>query len=292
MSLVTVTGKNWQELIDLDSWARKYLLEEIFANVDACSISQFFYADGSGKIYAGPAWDYDGAMGNFVPESLFGNRVQACEGKPLPWFSTLYRKDFFIEKVKQLYAAEFRPLLSQLLSEKLGDYADRIQMASRMNSIRWAGTDMLPEVEAIKTYMEARMAFLDNLWISERPYCIVYADLGPDMNGVNYAVVPGGMLPPLPEYTDSDTTDYHGWYIKNTEEPFDNAMPIFEDMEIFLKQTSLTAQTSDDAVLPETDYEASEEPVSVVRLLPGMVFGGMLVLLFLLDRQKRKTGGQ
>ena len=39
-----LTGKHWSELIDEDSWARKYLVEEIFGNSDAGAISQYFYA--------------------------------------------------------------------------------------------------------------------------------------------------------------------------------------------------------------------------------------------------------
>ena len=60
-----VTGKDWTELIGLDSWAKKYLMEEIFGSVDAGAVSQYFYGDPeSGKICAGPVWDYDISMGN------------------------------------------------------------------------------------------------------------------------------------------------------------------------------------------------------------------------------------
>ena len=57
-----VTGKHWHDLIDTKSWVKKYLLEEILANVDAANYSQYYYMDGSSldqKIFAGPAWDYD-----------------------------------------------------------------------------------------------------------------------------------------------------------------------------------------------------------------------------------------
>ena len=62
-----VTGKSWQELIDMDSWVMEYLMGEVFGNVDAGTISAYFYKDGrdpSGKIYAGPVWDYNLAYGN------------------------------------------------------------------------------------------------------------------------------------------------------------------------------------------------------------------------------------
>ena len=57
-----VTGKSWNQLIDVDSWARKYLVEEIFANYDAGSVSQYFYYTGDGKLYAGPVWDFDNTL--------------------------------------------------------------------------------------------------------------------------------------------------------------------------------------------------------------------------------------
>lgn len=58
-----VTGKHWRELIDVDSWAEQYLLREVFADGDACAMSQFFYYTQSvGRLYAGPLWDMDNTL--------------------------------------------------------------------------------------------------------------------------------------------------------------------------------------------------------------------------------------
>jgi hypothetical protein len=38
-----VSGSSWLDMIDLESWVKKYLIEEAFGNLDAGSISQFFY---------------------------------------------------------------------------------------------------------------------------------------------------------------------------------------------------------------------------------------------------------
>ena len=97
-----VTGKNWQDIIDLDSWARKYLVEEIFANVDGGRVSQFYYWNG-GKIYAGPVWDYDLTMGvslpwdtfHYVPEMFYANRPGE-DGAA--WFCALYQKQEFYDR--------------------------------------------------------------------------------------------------------------------------------------------------------------------------------------------------
>lgn len=56
------TGKMYYEYIDVDSFARKYLLEELVKNLDASFTSQYIYKYDdsiSSKFYAGPCWDYD-----------------------------------------------------------------------------------------------------------------------------------------------------------------------------------------------------------------------------------------
>lgn len=54
----------WKDYIDLDSWAREYLIEEIFQNYDAGAQSQYFlWHMEDDKIYVGPCWDYDNILG-------------------------------------------------------------------------------------------------------------------------------------------------------------------------------------------------------------------------------------
>ncbi len=51
----------WERYIDLDSFAAMYLMDLITNEVDANDYSTFYYIL-QGKIYAGPAWDYDRAV--------------------------------------------------------------------------------------------------------------------------------------------------------------------------------------------------------------------------------------
>ena len=58
-------AENWIDYIDLDSFVRKYLIEEIFTNTDGGEASQFYYWDqATNKLYAGPCWDYDLTLGD------------------------------------------------------------------------------------------------------------------------------------------------------------------------------------------------------------------------------------
>ncbi|MBR1483484.1 MAG: CotH kinase family protein [Ruminococcus sp.] len=54
------------EVVDMDSFAKFYLLNEFVKNVDA-NFSSVYYYYHDGKFYAGPAWDYDLTQGNPDP---------------------------------------------------------------------------------------------------------------------------------------------------------------------------------------------------------------------------------
>ena len=77
------TGKALTELIiDLDSFVKKYLIEEISENSDAVTNSQYFYKKReSPLLYAGPAWDYDNALGHTSEEADGSVWTDAGQGK-------------------------------------------------------------------------------------------------------------------------------------------------------------------------------------------------------------------
>jgi len=278
-----VTGKHWQELIDLDSWAEKYLLEELFANGDACSISQYFYYDGE-ILYAGPAWDYDATMLKLMPQTMYGNRFQACEGKPTPWFHELYQKDEFLNRVKELYRDRFRPLLEKLLESGIDDYGNQIAEAAAVNALRWPGTDSDASREQAKTMMTQRMAFLDGLWLEEEKYCMVFVEFGPWINAAYYAVRPGECLPALPVYEDTDQITYHGCYNMETDEPFDITQPIYEYTVIYLKQTAVEHT---DVYVEEPE---AEEPLTLMRLAPALALAAVFGAVVWADLGKNRSG--
>lgn len=278
-----VTGKHWTELIDLNSWAQKYLLEELFANGDACSISQYFYYDGQ-KLYAGPAWDYDATMLKLVPQTMYGNRFQACEGKPTPWFHALYQKEAFLDRVKELYAGTFRPLLEELVSTGLEDYGQQTACSAAANALRWPGTDTDGSREQARRYMAERMAFLDSLWLQGEEYCFVFVEFGPGINGAYYAVKPGETLPALPVYEDTAQTRYLGWYDMKTGKAVDLCSPIYADGVIYLKQENLTQSWTPAPEQPE------EEPLTLRRLAPAAVLAAALAGLVLAEVLRSRPG--
>jgi len=279
------TGKHWTELIDVDSWVEKYLIDEIAANHDGGSISQYFYYDGadtSGKIYAGPVWDMDITFGadawyvappnNFVarrPSYLEDNYLDAVEFSP---FYLLYQKEEFYQRITEIYQDNFRPALLELLDSGLDRYAQEISQAVMADEIRWhtGAPEDITEIatEKVRTFLTERISFLDSLWLHGEDFCDVLL-FDSDTISANhvaawFAVRPGECLPEIPP-------ELGKWYLYDTDEPFDVTQPIYESVNIYLK----AEPTSPESVAGKT------EMVSFGVLL------AILTAFFAIDRMRR-----
>lgn len=238
------TGLHWQELIDLKSWVRKYLIEEIFDSYDANFQSQYFYTfetNLNSPIYAGPIWDYDSSLGNpsvwalNSPRGLFAWRPEAMTGYATPWLHALYGKPQFHEELAQEYRNIFLPELEKLMTETIADYAAQIGPAFARNQIRWNVKTEGIQAEAayIAEYLQERVDFLTRLWLEDAQFCIVR--LQENQTGgyyAYYAVEPGSVFDDLPEQSEAD---FLGWYREDTDLPFDPEEPITEDVYLYPK---------------------------------------------------------
>ena len=273
------TGSTWQELIHVDSWTMDYLTGEIFGNVDAGIVSTFFYKDGedpSGKLYAGPVWDYDLTMGTenawqakYV-QAFFADRAHVKSLEDTTWVYGLNRKPEFQNRVKELYKTVYRPLVQELLDTGLDTYAEQIRQSAALDQRRW-GTDSAAEETAdIRRYLTERLAFLDDVWLENTQYCRVLVVPCDYSSAICHAVLPGQRIPDLPEYEES--WDIFGWYDAATEEPFDATRPIYQDTVVYLKKQP-----------PE------EDRISPLQAAPIAAVLGLLGLLLLADGKRRRT---
>lgn len=278
-SIDSTTGKELSQLIDIESWARKYLMEEISANWDACSVSQYYYYDSSdstGRIYASPVWDYDNTMGNKNafgtqnPQVLYGNHEYVRDNLYTPWFYHLYQKDEFYNMVVGLYKTEFLPAFKSAIENDLSAYLDMVKSASVLDNIRWGNdVDIQAEVEYLKTYMGERLEFLSKIWVDNTPYHTVRLN-----NGfyIHYIVPQGEKLPQLPECESTSVATFMGWYIEGTDEPFDSKADVDSDINLYAKWQTNSSETYGD----------------VLKIVPVLVFALVLCVLFLVDFKRNK----
>ena len=237
------TGKPWEEIVDVSSWVKKYLIEEVFGNHDALMRSAYYYyQDSSSLLYAGPVWDYDLAIGNENswqlqnPQAFWANRLASQPGVEMPWFYELYQKDVFYQRVVEMYQSVFLPELTRLISITIPEYTCEISAAAAVDKIRWNDDATLIEyADGLCNYLEQRSKFLANIWIDKKDYCIVRAAQQWGGYYAYYAVFTGETLQELPVFDSSDNQTFIGWYNESTGEPFDITQPITEDIEIYAK---------------------------------------------------------
>ena len=140
------TGKMYYEYIDVDSFARKYLLEELVKNLDASFTSQYIYKYDdsiSSKFYAGPCWDYDKsiAASGITEDGINLNDPKglyaAVQEKESDIWDALYQHKDFKKTVAAIFFKELEPHLKNNCEKIFFEYSKNIRSSNDCNMIRW-----------------------------------------------------------------------------------------------------------------------------------------------------------
>ena len=292
-ALLSEEDSQWQNLIDLDSWTKKYLVEEVFGSYDAGFQSQYFFCssvEAGSPVYAGPVWDFDSSLGNpsvwalNSPRGLFAWRPEAMAGYSTPWLHSLYQKEAFRSALEEEYESVFLPLLHTLLEETMDTYVKQIQLPFQRNRIRWdvETEGIQAEADAIVSYMTERLAFLSELWLEGKEFCIVrLQESGSGGYYAYYAVEPGTCFGDLPR---KDSEDFIGWYREDTDAPFDPEQPVYEDLFLYPKYEGRVSAA-------EADDEESLRDVilAVYHYVPGAVLVLMGLAAVAVNHRKNRA---
>ena len=146
-------GHYYTEYIDIESFAKMYLIQEFVKSYDICTGSIYFYrndaTDGSAdKLMAGPLWDLDNAMGSVYANTFLGDvgDRRSGEGDFIQSISnyqnygeeyrtciykTIGKHNDFIDEVYYQYN-QYRSVFDNL-DDKLQEMADGIKDSAIMN---------------------------------------------------------------------------------------------------------------------------------------------------------------
>ena len=102
--------KGYFKYLDLNSFARYFVLNEFFRNVDAGRYSTFLYKDVRGKVGLA-VWDFDNAGDNYIDRAW---DEQGFTMQNAPWFSVLLMDEIFVNRVID----EYRRLREGALNEE------------------------------------------------------------------------------------------------------------------------------------------------------------------------------
>lgn len=137
------------KLADIDSFVDMYILHELFKNTDTGWSSFFMYKKPGGKLYAGPAWDFDATAGKnrgdqsprgfFVSDTV----LQSSDYTASELYINLMKTEGFKNKVNQRWqelSNDVKSYVKEFLSD---DFILENKFAFGRNLKRWsnAGPD-------------------------------------------------------------------------------------------------------------------------------------------------------
>lgn len=248
-------SKLWNYL-DVDSFAKQFLIDKIVMENDAMWDSTFFYKDKNDlKLMAGPLWDYDRSCGAVLTD--YTNSIDEAPGHMNEWYLQFYQNEEFMNKVIDYYM-ELLPFLETLLNERIDEYTQRISASRQMDSHIVKEDENNEEdgvciyddyensVRYLKFFLANRINYLNELWGIE------YKDFDvPNSNGEVHKVkfwsadgndliqticiVDGECISDMPDY---DEDLYDGWAISKGETIYkkmlNDKIPIYEDLNVQL----------------------------------------------------------
>ena len=174
------TGKHYSDYLDVYSFAKSYILNELVMNLDAGITSCFMYKDRSSKMMAGPTWDFDATL-NYIPwcgkycsanEIWAGAKTGYLGHSSLDGiFYVLLKHDDFRRLVYQEWNDTISPICHQLLESGIWDSLaihlsydaerDFIQNNNRQSD------NYSLAVRRPLDFLKERMEFLDWLWTTK-----------------------------------------------------------------------------------------------------------------------------
>lgn len=125
------TGANISDLVDLESLAKLYVLEETVKNPDAFVSSTYLYLPEGGKLTAGPVWDFDSSFGIRSDIGMNTTSGRAChEG----WIDNFLKLPEFKKLVKK-YESDVYSLAASEANSKINGYVNNISASQKMDAV-------------------------------------------------------------------------------------------------------------------------------------------------------------
>lgn len=241
----------YKKYIDLDSFAKQFLIDKLVLEPDAMNMSTFYYKEADSDVLkAGPLWDYDRAFGAALP-----NYTLSIGDYPNPmsdWYMQLYEDEEYKGKLLGYYK-ELLPFLQEAVESGIDEYADYIRESVKMDAVMWPNeyyqTDMMSYLEYdshikyLKYFLANRINYLNEAWEIVDWYFEV-----PPSNGEQHevsVVMDDGTVVDTQRVKDGSSMDsfpelngekYSGWEINDGGKIYSSHIPIYEDVVLNAKR--------------------------------------------------------
>lgn len=222
------TKRYYGEYLDVDSFALKYVLEEFLNFNDAGRSSAYYYKDANGKLYAGPGWDFEGA---FIRSSKQITKLNATSYST-DWYEKLLHHQDFVATVKKTYKDLLLPAVEKFTDTQFTAMQSVIAKSIAMDTVRWGRESFEESCATISSWIDERIAFLSEHWLSGNEYISVTVK-SEWQNNVYMYFAKGETLSPdsLPTYV-RNGFNFGGWVDTSSGELFDFEQGLEQDVVI------------------------------------------------------------
>ncbi len=172
--------KHYSEYLDIESFAKMYVIQEFAANLDVAITSFFVYKEsdlyGDGKFHAAPVWDFDNAFGASSGRYGYDLRktdvdwtengyIYNFEGTP-HLFNALYHQSdgLLVDSVIYEWFHNFKSIMNDIENNPNCEYS--VEYLSKltdgtlaMNSVRW---NTQVDRDTVKNYISKRNVYFNN----------------------------------------------------------------------------------------------------------------------------------
>lgn len=245
--------------IDVESFAKRYLIDELTLNTDANITSMYFYKDkGEDKLYAGPIWDCDSGMGICNAGWMEGRGVnyewsvnEGFRSESLAWNRVLLENEEFLCLVKEEFK-KILPFMEKMLETDIFEYEKKLAQSTKMDMIRWERKDVNEtwidnyqtyenNVRHMRYFLIKRLNYLIDIWN------IPYEKFEFEGNGKEHIVqyVIDGVIVETKIVMDGeevkenpylDEEIYWGWYYTYNDKKTREWLPVFEDCTFYARR--------------------------------------------------------
>ncbi len=244
---------SYKNYIDIDSFAARSLIDKILMEQDAGWDSTFFYKNaGDGLLYSGPVWDFDRSLGATQMVINYNTPLTGNPNWMYEWYEPLYNDPEFEQKVLEYLDTAVYFYRDLLYNGKLDEYVAEIEASRKMDQIicdssyyfpTWTFKEYDNQIRFVKYFIANRMNYLMDQWSLASTYGYFPS---PESNGeyhtVNYYDQEGNLIKTeevldgdtliCPEY---DTSIYSGWNMYGSGNNYSSTIPIYEDMDLYLR---------------------------------------------------------
>lgn len=246
--LYSENDEEYLKLVDLDSWAKQFLIELISQNYDAYRTSSYFYYDVKNNLFfGGPVWDYDMSLG-------YGS-VSVQNPKDISLMNKIYStKKQFIEKVGKLFKDLIYPNKDRLIYGITDNISKQIKNDMYLNAIRYNQQNFIESVFMFEKYdydnavsylqghLYERIDYLNKILNSDTDYCkVLFITRNNNCGNSTFLVEKGKSFTEeheIPYYSSGNGFVWYKplkivrWLDKDGKE-FDFTKPITKDVELY-----------------------------------------------------------